>query len=118
LSYERTRPAFTTTTPAPTSTTSSSFVVFQIGEDVLIESVTDHHDHANYHHTEKSKHHSESPPSSFTYQSRDPHHLKGNRVRLKQLPVKPHFLHPTQYSDVSTTTTHENLHHVRTYFYD
>ena len=44
LNYERKRPDFTATTPFPTSsTTSSSFVVFQLGEDVLIESTTDHH---------------------------------------------------------------------------
>lgn len=44
LNYDRKRPDFAAPTAAfPTSTTSASFVVFQLGEDVLIESTTDHH---------------------------------------------------------------------------
>ena len=60
LNYERKRPDFTATTAFPISTTSASFVVFQLGEDVLIESTTDHHGKvgANF-----GKHHLKIPAS-------------------------------------------------------
>lgn len=117
LSYERTRPAFSITTPAPTSTststTSSSFVVFQIGEDVLIESTTDHEhgyhqEKSNYHHPQAITPHPHPPPPPIY----NPPHTKANRVRLKKLPVKPHSEYTTLFSVNPATTSAGNLHHV------